>query len=58
LNVYQQIEKRINVEYKLIDKVVDRALLAWAEAGKYPGVQSIYLALNLHRFYTGIRKTV
>lgn len=59
MNIYQQIEKRINVECILIDKVVDRALLAWAEAGKNPDVQSLYLdsvALNLHGFYTGIER--
>jgi len=59
LNIYQQIEKRIIVECIIIDKVVNRALLAWTEAGKHPDVQSLYLdsvALNLHGFYTGIER--
>ena len=59
MNIYQQIEKRIIVECLIIDKVVNRSLLAWTEAGKYPDVQSLYLdsvALNLHGFYTGIER--
>jgi len=59
LNIFQQIEKRIYDECLLIDKVINRALLAWTEAGKYPDTQSLYLdsvALNLHGFYTGIER--
>jgi len=59
LNTYQQIEKRIYGECLIIDKVVNRALLAWTEAGKHPDAQSLYLdsvALNLHGFYTGVER--
>ena len=57
--IYEELTLRIRSEINDLDRIVHRALRAWAQARKAQTDQDIYLdstALNLHGFYSGIER--
>lgn len=56
--LYLELVERIRGEVPDLDRVVQRALAAWAQAKRMPD-ESAYLdsvALNLHGFYSGLER--
>lgn len=56
--LYLELAERIRGEVPDLDRVVKRALAAWAQAKRMPD-ESAYLdsaALNLHGFYSGLER--
>lgn len=57
--VYQELAVRIRDSVPDIERVMQRALLAWPQAQQASGGHSAYIdsvALNLHSFYSGLER--
>ena len=56
---YFGIIERIRGEVIILDKIVNKSIRAWKEAGKSPMYQDLFLdsvSLNLHGFYMGLER--